>query len=253
MPHSFNISDYHKQGKSRLSENDVRFLERIFAKGITPYMNRLKQYGFQKKDNILDAGCGFGQWSLALAQMNKKVYSCDGDAKRIEFLKEIILEKGMSNAEARLGFIDNLPYNNETFDAVFCYGVIFITPWKKSLAELVRVLKPGGKLYVNANGLGWYKHLWYTEHNKTIDYDPQKIAAEAWLNTYYYQKGERVDFPTSIIIEPDEFISELKKLEMGSIQWDGEGLLGNPQNKDVFFQKEYFGDVGVYEVMATKK
>lgn len=246
--------NFNNLSKNRdLSKNDINFLNRVYQNGINSYITRLKQYQFCNFEIVLDAGCGFGQWSLALAQINKKVYSCDADPKRIEFLKEMILEKGMSNIEARLGFIDSLPYNNETFDAVFCYGVIFITPWKKSLIELVRVLKPGGKLYVNANGLGWYKHLWYTEHNKTIDYDPQKVAAEAWLNTYHYQKGEPVDFPTSIIIEPHELITELEKLGLVSIQWDGEGLLGNPGNKNIFFQKEYFGDIGIYEVMANKK
>ena len=253
MPLSFNISDYLKYNKSNLLENDVKFLERIFAKGIAPYMNRLKQYGFQNIDNVLDAGCGFGQWSLALAQMNNRIYSCDSDHKRIEMLKAISSGNEINNIEARIGFIDTLPYKNEQFDAVFCYGVIFITPWRLSIKELVRVLKPGGRIYVNANGLGWYKNLWYTEHNKATDYDPQKLAAETWLNTFNYNRGNKVDFPVNIIIEPSEILKELESLNMKEIQWDGEGLLGNPENKDVFFQKEYLGDVGVYEVMATKK
>lgn len=232
---------------------DYEFCHRIYEKGLTPYIERLKQYGFQNHGKILDAGCGFGQWSLSLSQLNQEVFSCDAAPNRIAFLKKIIASNKINNITATQGTIDNLAYDNDTFDAIFCYGVIFLTPWKKSLSELIRVLKPGGKLYVNANGLGWYKHLWYTSHNKTIDYDPQLIAAKAWLNTHNYLTFGTANFPCDIIIEPQELIKECEQLGLETIQWDGEGLLGNPNNTNIFFQKEYFGDVGVYELIGYKK
>ncbi len=235
-----------------LSQNDKDFLKRIFNKGVSPYVNRIKQYGFVNKEKILDAGCGFGQWSLSLAQLNNEVFACDADDKRVEFIKNTALENSIDNIRVQQGFIDNLPYENEFFDAVFCYGVIFLTPWKKSLAELVRVLKKGGTLYVNANGLGWYKHLWYTAHNQTEDYDPQLIAANAWKNTHSYNKNDEAPFPCDIIIEPNQLKNEAEKLGLTNIKCDGDGLLGNPENKNTFFQKEYFGDVGVYELIGVK-
>lgn len=236
-----------------LSQRDLEFLERIYDKGLSPYTNRLKQYGFERFEKVLDAGCGFGQWSLSLAQLNTEIHSCDADPKRVEFLKKVAAENGLNHIHPRQAFIDNLPYKNESFDAVFCYGVIFLTPWKKSLSELVRILKPGGKLYVNANGLGWYKHLWYTNHNKTDDYDPQLIAANAWRDTYNYNNGLDVQFPCNLIIEPTEFMIEAEQLGLSNLEWDGEGLLGKPNNKKVFFQKEYLGDLGVYEMIGIKK
>lgn len=239
--------------KNQLTPNNHAFVQRIFKNGISDYVDRLKQYGFLDFEHALDAGCGFGQWSLALSQLNKEVFSCDADVERVEFLHKIAVENKINNIHTRQAFIDNLPYENESFDAVFCYGVIFLTPWKKSLSELVRVLKPGGKLYVNANGLGWYKHLWYTAHNKTSDYDPQLIAANAWRDTYNYNNGLDIVSPSNLIIEPDQLVKEAENLGLQDIQWDGEGLLGNSSNKEVFFQKEYFGDVGVYEVIGMKK
>lgn len=239
--------------KENNSENDRLFLQRIFEKGLDPYIKRLKQYGFYDKQKVLDAGCGFGQWSLALAKLNEEVYSCDADTKRISFLEKMVNENKIDNVQLTQGFIDNLAYHDAYFDAVFCYGVLFLTSWKKSLSELVRVLKPGGKLYINANGLGWYKKLWYSDHNKADDYLPQKVAAEAWLNTYKYKNSEPVDFPTQIIIEPSELLAECNNSGLTDLQWDGEGLLGNPNNKETFFQKEYFSDIGVYEIIGIKK
>ena len=33
---------------------------------------------------------------------------------------------------------------------------------------------------------------------------------------------------------------------------DGEGLLNNHKNKKLFFKKNYYGDIGFYEVLGEK-
>ena len=169
--------------KKKLGDNDTLFLDRVFAGGIGPYESRLKSLGFIGKAHVLDAGCGFGQWSLALSALNKQISACDISPLRIDFLREIISEANISNIAPLCSGIDKLPYSDNSFDVVFCYGVIFLTPWRKSLAELARVLKKNGVLYVNANGLGWYLFLLQEEHNKAKDYDPKSLAAKAFSDT----------------------------------------------------------------------
>lgn len=234
------------------SQNDAAFVSRIYKDGIQPYIDRLKQYEFQGYNHVLDAGCGFGQWSLALSSLNKQVSSCDAASNRVQYLTELADINNIKNIKVKEGVINKLPYEDEVFDAVFCYGVIFLTPWKISLRELIRVLKPTGKLYLNANGLGWYKNLWYNQPHATTDYNPKEIAAQTLLNTYKYETNQDIGFPTSLLIEPEQIIDELKTLEMKNIVWDGEGLIGNPDNTKTFFQKDYLGDIGVYEVIAEK-
>ena len=51
---------------------------------------------------------------------------------------------------------------------------LLLHAWK-SLAELARVLRPGGRIYLSANGVGWYLFLWEEEHNKTADYDQNQL------------------------------------------------------------------------------
>lgn len=234
------------------SHNDVAFVDRIYKDGIQPYVERLKQYNFQGYGHVLDAGCGFGQWSLALSTLNEQVSSCDAASDRVQYLSDIINLNNIKNINPREGVINQLPYQSETFDAVFCYAVIFVTPWKTSLSELIRVLKPKGKLYVNVNGFGWYKNLWYNQPNASIDYSPKEVAAHTLLNTYKYETNQDINFPTDLIIEPTQIINELKNLGMEKVDLDGEGLLGNPNNTKTFFQREYLGDVGVYEIIAEK-
>ncbi|MCP4884894.1 MAG: class I SAM-dependent methyltransferase [Flavobacteriales bacterium] len=234
------------------SDNDRKFIERVFQSGVCIYSDRIRQYDFTNSSKVLDAGCGFGQWSIALANENEQVYSCDFSEIRINFLNNLAENLGITNICAQKAGIDSLPYKSNFFDAIFCYGVLFVTPWKESLQELSRVLKTGGKLYVNANGLGWYKHLWYTEHNKANDYDPKMIAAETWLNTYKYQLGLDVAFPAQTIIEPGDLQNELRKLGFKDLSCDGEGLLNFPDNPNPFFQKTYLGDTGCFEVIGSK-
>jgi len=250
------LSHIVNKAAEKMPANDAAFLSRIYASGLDTYANRLRAIGFVGMDSVLDAGCGFGQWSLALADMNASVAAVDVADNRIEFIRRA----GESLCPGKISpFVGSTSETNlpaMSFDGVFCYGVLFLTPWKESLAEFARVLKPGGRLYVNANGLGWYKHLWYNAPNPADDYDPTEHAARVLLNTWNYRKGQPIKPGMDILVEPDELRSELENLGFENICVGGEGTLraGNDPVVEAksFFQSEYLGDTGVYEVTATK-
>jgi len=239
----------------RLGSNDLGFLDRVYRQGLSVYVDRLNAIGFSRHQSVLDAGCGFGQWSLALTQLNDAVSACDVSTLRIELLSQMATVLNATNLTARVARLNALPYPDNHFDAAFCYSVIFLTPWRQSLAELARVLKPGGKLYVNANGVGWYLHLWHSEHNKTDDYDPRGIAARAFTDTLRYDREDLFEDGMNLIIDP----KHLRDIAEGcQLQWQhqaGEGRLhvdpSAPAPKP-FFQAEYRGHLGVYELLGVK-
>lgn len=240
---------------SEIGHNDQLFLQRIYGEGLNKYVDRLKAIGFTGKDAVLDAGCGYGQWSLALAEMNKTVESCDISPLRVRFLEALTDQFGISNMTAKVSGIDVMPYTDNYFDAVFCYGVIFLTPWRQSLMELKRVLKPDGQLYVNANGLGWYMFLWKEEHNKADDYDPKAVAARCLCDTLTYDRKGIYEPGMNLIIEPEGIKQELERLGIKHIEIAHEGGLHLDQSVPApkpFFKGEYNGQVGIYEVMASK-
>ena len=241
---------------SQISVNDVEFARRVYTDGVDKYAARLRQYGFGGLARVLDAGCGFGQWALALSDGNREVTAVDVSETRVTVVNSLVRNLGIRNLSARTASLEKLPFADGTFDGVFCYGALFLSRWKEALGEMVRVLRPMGHVYVNANGIGWYKHLWYTHHNRTVDYDPCEIVANAFRNTVDYRRGRATSPGKDIIIEPDELRAELIRLGLEAIETAPEGRIGLgagvvPETPP-FFQAEYMGDLGVYEVRARK-
>ena len=250
------IDDVISEGNYNLGQNDNLFIKRIFAQGIIRYTDRLKALGFSGQQNVLDAGCGFGQWSLALATLNHKVMSCDISRTRVDFLKDLLRHLKVENTSITVSKLEELPYSNCFFDSIFCYGVIFLTPWKRSLKELYRVLKPGGRLYVNANGLGWYTFLWNEEHNKALDYDPKSVVAKTLSDTLVYQREGIFTPGMRTVIEPDEFREQLDSLGFSNISSGAEGTLhldSSASSPKPFFRGQYNGLDGVHEFVAEKR
>lgn len=237
-----------------ISENDARFVERMFQGGIDKYIDRLKALDFQSKTSVLDAGCGFGQWSLALSQLNENISCCDVSKMRLDFLENLATQLGVNNLETQQCSIHKLPYADNSFDAIFCYSVIQNTPWKTSLAELARVLQPDGVMYLNANGLGWYLNLWQNEVNKTVDYDPKSVAAQAFADTLQYLRNGVFDDGASLIIEPHEIKELFNQLGFAEVHIGNEGTLTFSETGDVspMLTGDYHGFTAVFEFVAKK-
>ncbi|MDG1326163.1 MAG: hypothetical protein P8P49_10370 [Opitutales bacterium] len=72
------------------TDNDKNFIKRIYSNGINRYSSRISMINFTGGEKVLDAGCGFGQWSVALAEQNNQVESIDPCNLRIETLRKII-------------------------------------------------------------------------------------------------------------------------------------------------------------------
>ena len=92
-------------------------------------------------------------------------------------------------------------------------------PVGEEVGPVAQVLRDDGILYVNANGLGWYKHLWNTRHNGSPDYDPRLVAAQTLLNTCRYDAGEPPQPGMDVIIEPDDLRARLTDLGLEAITW----------------------------------
>ena len=142
-----------------LRDGDFGYADFVTKWPLRYYAERIRQIGFVGLDHVLDVGCGFGQWLVALAALNRRVTGIDVDAKRITTAEAMINSLWLDNARARFGGATEIPFPDESFDAVFCCGVFMFLDRRKALAEFRRVLRPGGVLFVSTNGRGWWLKL----------------------------------------------------------------------------------------------
>lgn len=95
---------------------------------------------------ILDAGCGSGPLSAALRDRGAVVTGLDSSAGMLELARRRL----GPGADLRLADLGSpLPFEGGTFDDVVAALVLhYLQDWSAPLAELRRVLKPGGRLIV---------------------------------------------------------------------------------------------------------
>ena len=109
-------------------------------------LRRLSQLSTGLK--VLEIGCGNG-WGTKLIKKYfnpSEIRAIDLDPKMIDIAKK-------SNKDSRITFsiadATKLPYKDNSFDAIFDFGIIHHIPdWKNCLSELKRVLKPSGQLLI---------------------------------------------------------------------------------------------------------
>ena len=104
---------------------------------------------------VLDAGCGSGKFSAALARLGAaKVIGLDLGEKGLAFARTQAAKVSYGNRlEFRHGSLLNIPLADSSVDAVWSNGVIHHTlGYERCLAEFARVIKPGGTLYLYVNG-----------------------------------------------------------------------------------------------------
>lgn len=235
-----------------LSPRDKGFLERVYRNGLEKYQKRIYQIGFENKEHILDAGCGFGQWSLAMAQNSKKITGLDKSSARIKLCKEIARINNFSNIDFLEEDIENLSYDDNTFDAIFCYSVIYSTDYQKTSKEFFRVLKKSGLLYLCTYSWGWLIYNLIKNPHPSVDFNPRKYALETFLNSIFgsFPKGD-------IVMSPQKTKSILKNLGFRKILIGPEGKLKHWAIKEnitipPFHSEKYFGLTNTFEILAEK-
>ncbi|GAB4532611.1 MAG: hypothetical protein Fur0018_21320 [Anaerolineales bacterium] len=164
---------------------------------------------------LLEVGCGSGklwqknlhrlplEWNLTLSDLS------------LGMLRSA--ERNLAAAGGRFTFrvhdAQLLPYENQTFDAVFANHMLYHVPnLERALLEIRRVLKPGGRLYAATNGerhmaemdaLGaaFAEHIGFTlEEGFTHRNRRFSLENGARQLQPYFSRIERRDYPDSLAV-----------------------------------------------------
>ena len=128
-------------------EHVIRFVARRFYK--VPDRRAVR---------ILDLGCGTGACTWFMAREGLAASGIDGSATAVERAASRLADEGLS-ADLKVGDYVNLPWADNTFDGVIDNVSLYCNRFencRRAVAEVRRVLKPGGHFHsANFSNLTW--------------------------------------------------------------------------------------------------
>jgi len=124
----------------------------------------------ENNDVILDVAGGTGEPGLTIASMLKdgKVSITDLAENMLEIAHENAKKRGIKNIEIHACDVCELPFDDNTFDAISCRkGFMFFPDMLLAAKEMARVLKPGGRIAASVWNVP-EKNFWITAIMGTI-------------------------------------------------------------------------------------
>lgn len=154
-----------------------------YRQSVTKYLRSLN-LDLGKDPIVLDAGSGTGIQTLGLASAGlnlKRAFALDISPKSLRVAREQFRKDRAADAakiDVVQGDILNLPFCDGTFDLILTCGALEYVPLKEGMAEMARVMKPGGKLVlipVKPSVVGTVLEVLYKFKTHKID-DVKRIA-----------------------------------------------------------------------------
>jgi demethylmenaquinone methyltransferase/2-methoxy-6-polyprenyl-1,4-benzoquinol methylase len=157
------ITPYHNQTVTKKEQvatmfNNISgtydFLNHFMSLGIDILWRKkaIRQLKGQQPKSILDVATGTGDFAFEAIKILKpeKITGVDISAGMLEVAKRKIKERKLDHTfSVRLGDSEMLPFEDNLFDAItVAYGVRNYENLEKGLADMRRVLKPGGKIVI---------------------------------------------------------------------------------------------------------
>ncbi|MBA2461496.1 MAG: class I SAM-dependent methyltransferase [Actinobacteria bacterium] len=151
---------------------------------------------------VLEVGCGWGE----LAERIEREIGCGIVALDLSpRMVELARERGV---DAQVGDVQELPFEEGEFDAVVAAWMLYHVPdLERGLAEIARVVRPGGAFVAVTNGTRDFEELWQLVGRDTSDRQLTFRAenAEEHLRRYF-SSVERHDIVTPVTFKDSETI-----------------------------------------------
>lgn len=189
-----------------------------------------KKYG-----SLLDVGCGSGVQTVVLSAHADRITGIDISEEFLEVAKKRCSH--LSNIELRIENACRLPFPDNSFDGIVSYGDVLshiIDGYDKALAEMARVVKPGGWITFEVDNK-WNAGLIYVPKEFRDAWNTKKIghSSREWqgmlFKTFTPSELKKLLDRNNLKIEewhghnifasliPDRFLLEEKRTIMGTV------------------------------------
>ncbi len=149
-------TEFHFETGEELAERlgyDLATLTYVPDEAIDSFAGVGHYFGFadlSPGEDVLDLGSGSGM-DVFYAAMNVtetgSVTGVDMTPEQVEKATTLAANNGFHNVSFRQGYIEDLPFDDDSFDAVISNGVVNLSAEKdRVFEEAHRVLRPGGRL-----------------------------------------------------------------------------------------------------------
>jgi len=170
----------------------------------------IRSLALPRGTKILDVGCGPGQLLLNLLREGYDAVGVDISEGMINEARTLVCANGFPNFDGTsVGDIENLKFGDKQFDVVVASGVIeYQNDDDVALAEMKRVLKPGGHLILNVTNQ--YSYVTFSE-NIFLAFKklPGVRSAVSLLRGLILGDGRITDIPDHRIHSPSKFDKKL--------------------------------------------
>jgi SAM-dependent methyltransferase len=125
------------------------------AEGDDPRQFAFEAIAAARPQRVLEVGGGEGELAERLRnELGVEVVGIDQSERMVEIQRS----KGI---DARVGDVQNLPFEDSEFEVALAAWMLYhVSDLDRGLAELARVLKPGGKLVAVTNAVDHLQELW---------------------------------------------------------------------------------------------
>jgi len=121
------------------------------APGEKMLINLFEIMSFSKREKLLDYGCGFGRFYPYFSERS--------DYYGIDISQAMIEECQKSFPQAKERFLtaegEELPFLNNFFDKIVCFGVFDACYQERALEEMIRVCKVGGAMLITGKHINY--------------------------------------------------------------------------------------------------
>ena len=107
---------------------------------------------------VLEIGCGRGVGTQRILERfgARKVSAMDLDESMLQRARRRLAHYSTDRLDLRLGDVTHLEAGDQAFDAVVTFAAIHHVPeWQAAVAEIFRVLKPGGRFFFQEVTAQW--------------------------------------------------------------------------------------------------
>jgi demethylmenaquinone methyltransferase/2-methoxy-6-polyprenyl-1,4-benzoquinol methylase len=180
-------------------------------------------------DRALDLCCGTGDIAFALAQRGADVTGLDFSAPMLEVAQARLKNSNLKSGPLKFiqGDAEKIPFPDNSFDAVTMgYGLRNLSSWETGLREMIRVVKPGGRIVVlefgkPANAL--WRGMYFTHLKCSVPLIGLVFCGRA--NAYAYILESLKHYPAQLAVA--EKMRELKLADVQVVNFVGGAMAIN--------------------------